>query len=71
MRIYPTSNKIFLDITDETMDLIAERINMIYEALCKMYDDTEKKFNDTKEWFSEKFIEAITVSDNIEVIKKD
>jgi hypothetical protein len=71
INIYEVDTGLMLTVTDEIINLIGKRMQMIYDALDKMYTDTEKKFNDTKEWYTDKFIEAIKVSDNIEVIKKD
>lgn len=71
INIYEVDTGLMLTVTDEIINLIGKRMQMIYDALSKMYDDTEKKFNDTKEWYTDKFIEAIKVSDDIEVIKKD
>lgn len=71
INIYEVDTGLMLTVTDEIINLIGKRMQMIYDALSKMYDDREKKFNDTKEWYTDKFIEAIKVSDDIEVIKKD
>jgi hypothetical protein len=71
INIYEVDTGLMLTVTDEIINLIGKRMQMIYDALSKMYDDTEKKFNDTKEWYTDKFIEAIKVSDDIEVIRKD